>query len=167
MLISFSLQGHYLAQDGKLPCSDERSNQFDFWIGEWDLTWIDKDGNTQAGENEITKVLGGCVIEENFRTISDPAFIGNSVSVFSPAAGKWHQTWVDNRGGYLEFEGGMEEEKMILSRTMENEGDTIQFRMVFHNIAEDSFLWSWESSIDGGSSWKLLWKINYLRKGSG
>jgi len=82
----------------KLPCSDERSNQFDFWIGEWDLTWIDKEGNTQ--------------------------------------------TWVDNQGGYLEFEEGMEEEKMILSRTIENEGNTIQFRMVFHNIAEDSFLWS-------------------------
>lgn len=59
IVISFLFQGHYLAQDAKLPCCDERESQFDFWLGEWNLKWVDIEENNQTCENVITKVLDG------------------------------------------------------------------------------------------------------------
>ena len=42
------------------------SSLFDFWVGEWNLTWKDPDGSTATGTNIITKILDGTVIQENF-----------------------------------------------------------------------------------------------------
>jgi hypothetical protein len=35
--------------------------------------------------------------------------------------------------------------------------------MVFKNIKANAFTWDWESSVDGGETWKLNWRINYSR----
>ena len=40
--------------------------QFDFWLGEWELSWKDKEGNNQSGKNKVERILGGKVIQENF-----------------------------------------------------------------------------------------------------
>lgn len=48
------------------------SSLFNFWIGEWDLTWKDPDGTTAHGKNIITKILNGKVIHENFSALSGP-----------------------------------------------------------------------------------------------
>jgi hypothetical protein len=49
-------------------------------IGECDLTWTDKNGNTQNGTNIISKILNGCVIEEIF---SGGNYLDKSVSVYN------------------------------------------------------------------------------------
>jgi hypothetical protein len=87
-----------------------------------------------------------------------------SVSSWNPQLGRWQQTWVDNQGGYLDFVGGFEDGKMILSRETEREGKTILQRMVFENITENSLDWNWERSEDGGTTWTLLWHLLYTRK---
>ncbi len=43
-------------------CSSPEAKQFDFWIGNWNLTWND----TLYGTNHIEKILGSCTIQENF-----------------------------------------------------------------------------------------------------
>lgn len=131
--------------------------QFDFWLGSWDVSW---EGG--SGTNTISKILDGRVIQEQFEA---PQLRGLSVSVFNERSGRWHQTWVDNSGGYLDFVGGMEDDgRMILSRQMEQEGHTFQQRMVWYDIAPDSLEWHWERSADAGQSWQLLWHISYQRK---
>ncbi|MCA9955727.1 MAG: hypothetical protein KC434_13450, partial [Anaerolineales bacterium] len=73
--------------------------QFDFWLGEWDLTW----GDDGRGTNVITAVLDNRVIKEEFDgTLSTP-LQGLSVSTYNTQLGKWQQTWVDNQGSYLDF----------------------------------------------------------------
>jgi hypothetical protein len=62
------------------------------------------------------------------------------------------------------FTGGLEDDKMILSRTVETTKGALTQRMVFYIIQKDSFDWNWESSTDGGKNWKLNWKIKYTRK---
>ena len=68
---------------------------FDFWIGEWDLTWDDGDGTIGTGKNTITRVLGEKVIQENFEGLTgkNKGFIGKSWSVYNPQLQKWRQTW--------------------------------------------------------------------------
>ncbi len=145
------------------PCSSPEHRQFDFWVGTWDLTWGDGE-NAGRGTNIISGEMNGCVIEENFTTLGEKPFVGNSLSVYDKAAGVWKQTWVDNSGGYLDFEGGMVGDSMILSRDAVRDGKPVKQRMVFYNIAADSLDWDWQSSADGGATWKPLWQIHYTRR---
>lgn len=152
------------AQTNDKPCSTAGASQFDFWVGKWRLDWKDPDGTVKNGTNVINKILGSCVIEENF-TSGDSTFFGKSVSVYSPAKKLWQQTWVDNSGAYLDFTGGMEGEKMILKRkAMNKKGVEVTQRMIFYDIAKDEFNWDWEYSSDEGVTWNLIWKIHYTRK---
>lgn len=157
LAFTFSLS----AQHNNLPPSE--TDQFDFWIGKWRVEWTDNEGNIQHGTNTINKILNGFVIEENFDGNPSMPFVGRSFSVYSPLKKKWLQTWVDNSGGYLDFEGEFDEGKMTLRRSFVLEGKEIIQRMIFYNISRDSLDWNWEVSGDGGNTYELRWKIHYVR----
>jgi hypothetical protein len=151
------------------PCSRPEAGQFDFWIGEWELSWPGEqmgltEGQQGSGTNNIRKILGGCVIEENF-SVTDKSFMGKSWSVYNPQKQEWQQTWVDNQGGYLLFSGTFMEGKMELrTKPFERNGKTYISRMVFENISENSLDWNWQRSEDDGKTWVDLWNIHYERK---
>lgn len=150
------------------PCSTPEFRQFDFWVGDWDLTWPGQNGQPeQHGHNNIERELGDCVIHEHFSDQANPPFQGTSLSTFTPKLGKWQQTWVDNQGAYLDFVGEFKDGQMVLSREVTGkDGKKFQQRMVFKNIKPDSLDWSWERSDDGGATWKVQWPIHYQRRKS-
>jgi hypothetical protein len=163
-LLAVALSSYGQANNQK-PCSSTQASEFDFWVGDWNLTWND----SLYGRNRIEKMFGNCTIHENF---SDPKtnYLGQSWSVYNTNYKQWQQTWVDNQGGYIALTGGKVGDSMILStaeRTvpvkMSPTGKMIN-RMVFYNIKADSFDWIWEASTDGGASWKPNWQIHYERK---
>lgn len=91
------------------PCAGAEWKQLDFWVGEWKLTWPATGQNPAGtGTNRITKILGGCVVQENFRGGGPQPLVGMSVSTYSPQSKRWRQTWVDDQGSYLDFTGGPE-----------------------------------------------------------
>ena len=144
------------------PCAPETS-QFDFWIGKWKAVWENPDGTKSEGTNEIVSILDGCVIQENFNGNPGINFLGKSFSVYNKNKKIWQQTWVDNQGTYMDFNGGMNDNKMILSRTITVNGVEVNQRMVYYNITPEKFDWDWETSRDGGKTWELRWRINYSR----
>lgn len=148
------------AQNLVTPCNAPECSQFDFWIGEWNLTWND----TSKGTNSIKKILNDCVINENF---NDPAtnYIGSSWSLYDLKRKEWKQTWVDNQNGYIVLTGNYNNGEMILSTApaISAQGKKVTSRMVFFNIQPDSFDWRWEASSDD-SPWKVNWLIHYRRK---
>lgn len=160
LLLTLAVSFTARAQVNPQPCSAAEARQFDFWVGEWELTWSD----SLHGSNRIEKMFGNCTIHENF---SDPklGYLGQSWSVYNPGSRLWQQTWVDNRGGYIVLTGGMDGGRMIL-KTGERQTPKgpQEMRMVFSNITSDSFDWSWESSTDKGVTWKPGWVIHYVRK---
>ena len=142
------------------------SEYFDFWIGEWDLSWKSSDGTLGRGTNTIELILDGKVIKENFEATSGElkGFVGKSYTVYNPKTETWHQTWVDNQGAYLDFVGKFQGEKrMFVRQTQDSSGNTVIQRMVFYDIEANSFTWDWEQSRDDGKTWQLLWKIAYRR----
>jgi hypothetical protein len=149
----------------KKPCAAPQASQFDFWVGEWNLTWND----TLHGSNRIEKLYGNCTLHENF---SDPKlnYLGQSWSVYNTNRNQWQQTWIDNMGGYIALTGGMAGDSMVLvtaeQKVPVNVSPTgrLTSRMVYYNIKQDSFDWSWEASTDGGLLWKPNWRIHYERK---
>lgn len=143
--------------------SEEDLSKLDFWVGKWDLTW---EGG--KGTNLIEKKLNGRVIQENFEATegSLKGYMGTSISTFNPQDGKWHQAWADSNGGYIDLIGFMDGETRIFQRTTPRilpDGKEAWARMRFYNITADAFVWDWESSVDGGETWKLNWRINYTR----
>src|SRR5437899_3037454 len=112
-----------------VPSALPADRQFDFWIGEWDVTW----GDDGKATNSIQRILDDRVIQESFHAASSPPFRGMSVSVFDQ--GMWRQTWVGNNGSYLDFAGEFQDGKMDLRRRAILDGKPIIQRMVWYNIA--------------------------------
>ena len=136
--------------------------QFDFWLGEWDVSW----GEGQGGTNRVDKILDGKVIRERFDGNPALPFRGMSLSVYDARAELWRQTWVDSEGNYWSFKGRFADGRMTLATEVEVEDKLVLLRMVFFDIAADELDWNWERSEDGGRSWELRWHIRYKRKAS-
>lgn len=153
---------------GQLQVDDlEPEQYYDFWVGEWELSWTDKQGNEGKGINVIEKILDGKVIQEHFESTEGPqkGYKGTSISVYNPQRMSWHQAWADNRGGYINLRGSVDGNKRIFQSGPRPgpQGGTIISRMVFYDITDNSFTWDWESSTDEGDTWVLNWRIEYER----
>jgi len=148
------------------PCTTVQQKQFDFWVGEWDLTWPGKNvGAVDHSTNSIKRILDGCVVQESFSGQDAMHLRGTSVSIFDTNADKWRQTWVDNEGGYLDFVGELKDGQMMLQReAIRKDGTRILQRMVWKNITTNELDWSWEASRDGGKTWQVQWPIHYKRR---
>ena len=147
------------------PCAAPEQKEFDFWVGEWDLTWPGQNkGDVGHGTNSIKRIMDGCVVQENFSGGESMHMRGTSVSTFDLKSRHWKQTWVDNEGGYLDFVGDFKDGQMILQREGMRNGKKIFQRMVWKNITPNEFDWSWEASQDGGNTWQVNWPIHYKRR---
>ncbi len=140
---------------------DTLAEAFDFWVGEWEVSWLDPDSTLVKGRNNVVKILDEKVIQENFVDTSRN-FKGTSISVYNPQSKTWHQTWADNTGGYYTFIGEIEGDKRIF-KTEEKDSRGAMYRMVFSDIEKDSFKWEWQGFRDGFEDWKTVWEIKYKR----
>ena len=148
--------------------SDNKTEWYRFWVGSWDLTWQDTNGQEGKGTNVVREVLDGTVIEENFEAIagSQTGYKGKSLSILSQPNGVWRQVWVDNQGGYIEFTGRKDGDRYYFETevTTTPAGAQVQSRMVFYDITENSLTWDWERTQDGGDTWILNWRIHYTKQ---
>jgi len=139
---------------------------FDFWLGDWQLSWTNADGSTGRARNRVSKVLDG-VIEEQFEqdpAAAAPLLRGRSLSVLHKGSGLWKQAWADNQGGFFVFTAELDGQRRIFATEMRADGEKLRGqRMVFHSIQTDSLVWDWEGTNDGGKTWQLLWRLNYRR----
>jgi hypothetical protein len=148
------------------PCAAPGFHRLDFWLGEWELAWpANGDQPAGRGTNRIVKTLGGCVVEESFAAAGPSPLVGRSLSTYDAARKLWRQTWVDNEGSFLDFEGSLEKE-LSLVRRIGKDGSPALMRMSWTNVRPDDLDWRWESSPDGGRTWALRWLIHYVRKGT-
>ncbi len=141
---------------------------FDFWVGDWNVSWKNADGTPGKARNRVVKILGGAVLEETFEQDAadpPPLLLGRSLSVLHKASGTWKQAWADNQGGFFAFTASVEGDKRIFATDVRTDGDKQRAqRMVFYAIQPNSFTWDWEGTSDGGRSWALLWRLEYRRR---
>ena len=160
LLLTLSI-GKTQNSNNQKPCSSTEASQFNFWIGDWELTWND----TSHGTNRVQKIMDGCAVNENFYS---PAlkYSGSSWSMYNPRLKLWQQTWIDNQGGYIALSGKFENNEMTLTTASQKlpDGSEIISRMVFFNITPQNFDWRWESTKDNSASWQTNWLIHYKRK---
>lgn len=151
---------------GQAPCAAPEFRQFDFWLGEWDV--VNAAGAT-LGKNTITRVHGGCVLQEQWGSAKGNT--GSSVSFYDPRTKKWHQFWVDSSGlAWLSYD---------------RDGNPATARGTFHDgmmemisdpatrplvrgtwrlLPDGRVRQAFEQSNDGGKTWKLSFEGFYVRR---
>ena len=147
---------------GKPPtCAAPEHRRFDFWIGTWDVT---NPAGKVVGHNRIESALGGCALIEHWTGAGGVR--GTSLNAFDRDRRKWHQTWVDNTGGLLQLDGGVEGGAMVMT------GDAVD-KDAPSGVARQRITWTpqpggtvrqrWESSSDGGKTWNVVFDGLYRR----
>lgn len=162
-------------------CLEPQARQFDFWIGDWDISaksrppgggaWA---ANTAWVRTQVRAVLGGCaLIEESIDdVVGDTVVVGMSLTSYNRHLRTYQQLWVDSKGFSWEYLGGREGEDRVLylESTASNGArivpfqPTTQIRMVFSEITETRFVWRYEYSTDAGRTWTRTSEAEYRRR---
>jgi hypothetical protein len=140
------------------PCQDEEAyGQLDFWVGDWDVT---NPKGQKAGTNSIVKTLDGCLILENWAGTGGST--GRSMNYFDPVTKKWTQTWVDNSGDVIVYEGEFRNGAMRLQGThREKAGTSVRSRMSLTPQPNGHVRQFIEESRDGGKTWSVWFAGEY------
>ena len=139
-------------------CPAEVRRQFDFWVGDWSVTV----GGQHAGDNRIDKILSGCALLENWTGAGGMS--GKSLNFYDPVRERWHQTWIDDRGGSLALDGTFTAGSMVLSGTQQDKaGKTTLNRITWTALPSGQVRQVWETSADG-KSWTVAFDGLYTRK---
>jgi hypothetical protein len=123
------------------PCTEPEHRQFDFWVGEWNVT---VPGGSSV-PSDITLEPGGCAVFENFAQGA-----GRSINVYNPGDGQWHQTFVFSNGQRLVLIGGLEGDAMVLSRRFPGAPTGSFDRWTWTQLSEGRVRQLQEVSTDGG-----------------
>jgi len=155
-----------LAQDSTAaapaPCSGPEYRQFDFWLGDWEVTGP-KGG--VVGTNLVERVQGDCGLRENWA--GKGGITGTSLNIWNAEDGRWHQTWIDSTGGLLLLSGGLVNGAMVMSGTTKSTahpgGTTLQ-RITWTPNADGTVRQLWEASEDDGTTWTVAFDGLYTKK---
>lgn len=156
------LSFNYIQLSAQSPCNAPHYNQFDFWVGDWEVYHTQAD--TIVGHNIIKRILNGCVVQENWTGAT--GFKGKSFNTFNSIDSTWNQVWVDVSGATYYFKGKMEENAMKLKgQTIGRNGQAILFKMSYtpdKNTGNVHQLW--KQSSNKGENWQVIFDGIYKKK---
>jgi hypothetical protein len=146
------------------PClTSTTSQQFDFWVGKWNVFGQGaKGGGRQVGSNEIVPMLEHCALMENWTDSFGNS--GKSLNFYDSSAHKWRQIWVADNGGSTVYAGEYKDGAMrFLGQGPGPNGNTLGYRMTFTKISADSVRQYIETSSDEGKTWTPSFDGIYVR----
>lgn len=158
VLLLWSWTTGSLSAQTNTPCQSETHSQFDFWVGEWSVYKTGTD--TLLGTNSIRRILGGCVVEENWRGAT--GFEGKSFNTWNAVDSTWNQVWVDVSGATYHFSGTFQDGVMQLYGKAPN-GTLFDMRYTPDPRAE-TVRQVWKASQDNGATWQVIFDGTYHKK---
>jgi hypothetical protein len=141
-------------------CNADGHNQFDFWLGEWDVYATGTD--TLVARSKIEKLYSNCAVRENWMPNSGNG--GGSLNSFDPATKQWVQRWTGSQPGYVDFVGGFAIGKMVLTGRwagVNGPGKDALIRMTYSRNPDGSVRQFGEQSVDFGQSWTNSFDFHY------
>jgi hypothetical protein len=142
------------------PCSGPQYNEFDFWLGEWEVRTA---AGQLLGRNRITKRHGGCVVLEEWEGAAGGS--GSSFNVYDQPTNQWHQFWVDatgtnwlssdKQGNPVTLRGGFRDGAMVLTSHPDSLPSIGQIRVTFRPLPDGRVRQTFEGSKDGGKTWTV------------
>jgi len=146
-----------VAQPARPTCDATEHRQFDFWLGDWMVT----EGGQPAGRNEIRIDLSGCALFESWTAMDHSR--GRSMSFYDRARRRWHQTWVDDRGGVLELDGAWSDGHMVLSQESGEPTARTVNRITWTPNPDGSVRQHWEVRKGRAAGWETVFDGLYRR----
>ena len=152
-----------IAEDAKTAppptCDAAEYRQFDFWIGTWSVT----EGGQPAGHNTIESDLKHCALFESWGSVDGSR--GRSINFYDRNRRHWHQSWMDDRGGALELEGGLIDGSMVLEgeRSNSKAGGAVHDRITWTPQRDGSVRQHWETKKPGQPTWETVFDGIYKR----
>jgi hypothetical protein len=147
------------------PCAGAERRQFDFWVGEWEVTGAK---GQVVGHSRIESILGGCAIAEHWSsTTGNGANDGKSYNIYNADLKRWEQYWVDASGSRLSLAGGLVDGNMVLEGRQDlpgKDGVHRRERITWTPNADGSVRQLWESSPDEGKSWTIAFDGLYRQR---
>lgn len=134
------------------PSPPPEASQFDFWIGEWEVT---VPGGKVAGTNRIERISNGRGLLENWT--GSGGFSGKSLNAYNTAKKCWQQYWVGSDGTVLELSGGLNGDGAMVLSDATN-------RITWTPHEDGSVRQLWETTKDGGRTWAVAFDGKYVRK---
>jgi hypothetical protein len=154
-------------RDATRPCANAAKRpqyrEFDFWVGDWDVY---APNGTKAGTSKVEKILSGCVILENWTSVS--AADGKSFNKYNPDLARWEQYWVGEGGDTTYFHGKLEGKNMVYTTDPiagDNGISTVR-RLTFFNLDPNTVRQFGEISQDGGKTFNTEYDLKYRRRAS-
>ncbi len=142
------------------PCkASPEFRQFDFWIGDWE---VKTPQGLPAGSSNIQLVLGQCIILENWTGVSGTS--GKSFNIFDTNDKKWHQTWVDDKGTFTHYIGGITDGNMVIVADTIFSGKKTFAKMTFSKMPNGDVRQFGENSTDEGKTWTTAFDLIYSKK---
>jgi hypothetical protein len=142
-------------------CTAPEHRQFDFWLGEWQVT--DSAGTRVYGSNAITSQEAGCVLRERWTGAGGGT--GQSMNFFDRVRGEWHQIWVASGGNVLRLSGGLQGDSMVLEGDgLSPAGTPVRNRIAWIPQPDGRVRQLWTRSTDGGKTWEPGFDGWYARR---
>ena len=133
--------------------------QFDFWIGDWD---VKNPQGVPSGSSSIQIILGQCIIFENWS--GGGGSNGKSFNIYDTKDKKWHQTYVDDKGTFAHYLGGLVDGKMVMVADTILAGKKTLAKMTFSKLENGDVRQFGENSTDDGKTWTTSFDLIYSRK---
>jgi hypothetical protein len=143
------------------PCSEStESRQFDYWLGEWTVTYPGAPGGSTS---KVQLELDKCMVVE--RWDGGKGHNGENMFAYSADDKKWHGMFADNQGRVHVFEGKVLEGRAeFYGPSHGPNGETVLDRIRIVRISGDKVEQSWEKSTDNGGTWTTEFRGEYSRK---
>ncbi len=144
-------------------CTSAESRQFDFWVGDWDVT--NSGGEVLVAESTISMEDQGCDILEFWRPFAGAH--GHSINAYDARDHMWHQMWVDASGQITNYAGPFENGVMRLNNNSPpppGAPANLRRRMNFQALDANTVRQWGERFNEQTQQWVVAWDLTYHRR---
>ncbi len=145
--------------------------------GEWQVTgtMLDLDGTAVKIRSKATieRNLEGASVEERSSYLLPPHAVEFfCIRSWDSFRGRYRMACIDSLTGLLDiYDGVFENDRLVMTNLStgtyaETNGTRMYGRQTVEEISKDSFLVTWEFSLDNGSTWQRYGQLQYRRQGT-
>ena len=147
------------ADDAK-PCASGEHRQFDYWLGNWSVSY----GGPPAGTSKVELALDRCMIVESWDGARSHS--GRTIFAYSSDDHSWYGMFTDNEGRVHIFSEGKVANGVAEFRGTSRgpNGETVLNRVKIVRASADKVEQTWEKSLDNGGTWNMAYRGAYTRK---
>ncbi len=148
------------AQDPGSCSANTESRQFDFWLGDWTVSYP---GMSATSSSKVHLSLDKCLVVESW--VGGKGHTGENMFAYSSDDKSWHGMFADNEGRVHVFEGKVAQGSAeFIGPSRGPNGEAVLNRIKIVHLNDNNVKQTWEKSHDNGATWSMEFQGDYVRK---